>query len=238
MRYNYTKTYSPISFEELQQKSKTTKSTNKKQALEPIEVIGNSRQICTKWWGQAWCKNLEKYADYENRIARGKRYVRAGAVIDLKIKKGVVDAKVQGTRRKPYDICIHIAPLLKEAVDNIVSKCSKLKNVEELIKGNIPLQMQELFTGRDGLFPTPKEIAFDCSCPDWASMCKHVAAVLYGVGIRLDENPLLFFELRGIEYEQFVGAAIEIRIEEMIANENKPSNRIITEKSIMNIFGI
>lgn len=156
------------------------------------------RQIVHSWWGKAWCENLERYADYESRLDRGKRYVRTGAVIDLKIKKGKILARVQGTRKTPYKTEIRISPLSEEKCQTIIKKCGqRLDTLEKLLSSDFPEEMKELFQSRNGLFPSPKEISFQCSCPDWALMCKHVAAVLYGVGVRLDENPLLFFELRG-----------------------------------------
>ena len=98
--------------------------------------------------------------------------------------------------------------------------------------------MQELFQGKDGLFPTPSEISLSCSCPDWALMCKHVAAALYGVGVRLDEQPLLFFELRGINVEHFIDVTLANKVEEMLANEGKPSERIIMDEDIGELFEV
>ena len=205
--------------------------------LEPVTVKG--RDIVKNWWGKAWCSNLEQYADYESRIDRGKRYVRNGSVIDLKIHKGKISARVQGTRKTPYKIEIRISPLSEEKCQNIIQKCGrKIENMEELLNGNFPLEMQELFQGKDGLFPTPKEIGFTCSCPDWALMCKHVAAALYGVGVRLDENPLLFFELRGIDVGRFIDVTIANRVETMLANEGKQSSRIIVDEDITDLFGV
>lgn len=205
--------------------------------LEPVNVKG--RDIVKNWWGKAWCSNLEQYADYESRIDRGKRYVRNGSVIDLKIHKGRISARVQGTRKTPYKIEIRISPLSEEKCQNIIQKCGrKIENMEELLNGKFPLEMQELFQGKDGLFPTPKEIGFTCSCPDWALMCKHVAAALYGVGVRLDENPLLFFELRGIDVGRFIDVTIANRVETMLANEGKQSSRIIEDEDITDLFGV
>ncbi len=205
--------------------------------LEPVTVKG--RDIVKNWWGKSWCSNLEQYADYESRIDRGKRYVRNGSVIDLKIHKGKISARVQGSRKTPYKIEIRISPLSEEKCQHIIHKCSrKIENMEELLNGNFPLEMQELFQGKDGLFPTPKEIGFTCSCPDWALMCKHVAAALYGVGVRLDENPLLFFELRGIDVERFIDVTIASRVETMLANEGKQSSRIIEDEDITDLFGV
>ena len=98
--------------------------------------------------------------------------------------------------------------------------------------------MQELFQGKDGLFPTPKEISFSCSCPDWALMCKHVAAVLYGVGVRLDEQPLLFFELRGIDAGRFIDVTLANRVEQMLANADCKSPRIISDADAGALFGV
>ncbi|MCI9525657.1 MAG: hypothetical protein HFH37_01895 [Lachnospiraceae bacterium] len=213
------------------------KEAKKGNVLEPVVVQG--RMLVKNWWGKAWCSNLEQYADYENRLDRGKRYVRTGAVLDLKIKKGKILARVQGTRKAPYKIEIRISPLSEEKCQNIIEKCGrKMENIEQLMSGNFPVEMQELFQGKDGFFPTPKEISFQCSCPDWALMCKHVSAVLYGVGVRLDEQPLLFFELRGIDVGRFIDVTLANKVEEMLANEGKPSDRIIDEGDIRGLFGV
>ena len=213
------------------------KAKQKGTALEPVTIRG--RAIAKSWWGNAWCENLEHYADYANRLDRGKRYVRTGSVVDLKIQKGKISAKVQGTRRTPYKVEIRISPLSEEKCQTIIEKCGRrIQNLEELTSGRFPEELHELFTGRDGLFPTPREISFSCSCPDWALMCKHVAAVLYGVGTRLDEAPSLFFELRGIEMERFIDVTIANRVETMLANADRPSNRIMDEADMTALFGI
>ena len=214
-----------------------SKEKKRGNVLEPVSVKG--RDIVKNWWGKAWCSNLEQYADYESRLDRGKRYVRNGSVLDLKINKGKILARVQGTRKTPYKIEIRISPLSEEKCQNIIQKCGrKIENMEELLNGKFPLEMQELFQGKDGLFPTPKEIGFNCSCPDWALMCKHVAAALYGVGVRLDENPLLFFELRGIDVGRFIDVTLANRVETMLANEGKQSSRIIEDEDITSLFGV
>ena len=206
-------------------------------ALEPVVIHGKS--IATSWWGRAWCENLERYADYENRIDRGKRYVRTGSVIDLKIQKGRIIAKVQGTRRTPYKVDVKISPLSEEKCQAIIEKCGrKIQNLEELISGKFPTELQELFSGEGGLFPTPREISFSCSCPDWALMCKHVAAVLYGVGARLDQSPALFFELRGIDMERFIDVTLANRVEMMLSNVNRPSKRVMDNADIQSLFGL
>ena len=191
------------------------------------------------WWGQAWCDNLERYADYESRLERGKRYVRTGAVVDLKIQKGKVLARVQGRRKTPYKIEIRISPLSEERCQRAIEKCSrKIENLEQLVNGNFPEELKEVFLGEQGLFPKPREISFNCSCPDWALMCKHVAAVLYGIGARVDENPFLFFELRGIDAGRFVDVTLANRVENMLANADTPSERIIMGNNWEDLFGV
>ena len=114
-----------------------------------------------------------------------------------------------------------------------------MESLEELLAGNFPESMKALFQEDGGLFPSPKEISFSCSCPDWALMCKHVAAVLYGVGARLDENPALFFELRGIDMDKFIDVVLENRVEKMLENAGRPSSRIISpEENPERLFGI
>jgi len=238
-KYWNTEYYTQISVEELQQKAlESTKSaSNKGKTLSPIVV--KSKSIIDSWWGQAWCDNLEHYADYESRIERGKRYVRSGAVIDLKITGSKILARVQGQRRSPYKVEIHISSLNEEHCQMIASKCSKnIKNLEALINGDFPDELKELFTGENGIFPTPREISFRCSCPDWAVMCKHVAAVLYGVGVRFDENPFMFFTLRGIDVTRMVDVALENKVEMMLENVQKPSKRILNHHEVENTFGI
>ena len=238
-RYWETGYYSQPDAKQLKKNAEATKKKEAKKGnvLEPVVVKG--RNIATNWWGKAWCDNLERYADYESRLGRGKRYVRNGSVLDLKIQKGKILARVQGTRKVPYKIEIRISPLSEEKCQSIIDRCgSKLENIEKLMKGDFPVEMQELFQGEDGLFPSPREISFNCSCPDWALMCKHVAAALYGVGVRLDEQPLLFFELRGIDVGRFIDVTLANKVEAMLANEDKPSSRIMDDVDTAAIFGV
>lgn len=213
------------------------KEKSKGKKMDPVVIQG--RNIVKSWWGQAWCDNLEKYADFESRLDRGKRYVRTGAVVDLKIQKGKVLARVQGRRKTPYKVEIRISPLSEERCQYAIQQCGKkIENLERLMNGDFPEELKEMFMGTQGLFPSPREISFNCSCPDWALLCKHVAAVLYGIGARFDENPLLFFELRGIDVGRFVDVTLANRLDSMLANADKPSERIITEDNWEKIFGV
>ena len=231
--------YSQPTTSELKRKSEASRVSAEKKGkrLEPVVIQG--RKIAKSWWGRAWCDNLERYADYESRLGRGKRYVKTGAVIDLSITKGRIQAKVQGSRKTPYKVEIRISPLSEERCQEILQNCGKrVETLEKLLAGDFPEELKELFTQRDGLFPSSREISFSCSCPDWALMCKHVAAVLYGIGARLDENPSLFFELRGIEMGRFIDVAIANRVERMLKNAGRTSGRTIDEGDIRGLFGI
>lgn len=232
--------YEQPSAEELRRRAMVSASAAKKrgQALEPVEAKTERGEVCTTWWGQAWCANLERYADYATRLDRGKRYIRLGTVVDLKIHKGRIEARVQGTRRAPYKIEIRISPLSEEKCQRIIDQCGKkIKNLEDLVYGRFPEDLKELFSEEDGLFPKPTEISFICSCPDWALMCKHVAAVMYGIGVRFDENPFYFFELRGIDVDRFIDVTLENKVESMLANADCKSDRIIDDSQTLAIFG-
>jgi uncharacterized Zn finger protein len=206
--------------------------------IEPVIIEG--RTLAKSWWGKAWNLNLESYADYENRINRGKSYVRNNMVLDLKITKGKVTAKVQGTRAKPYDVEILIDALNNEKWKQVTALCNnRIDSLEQLIEGKFPKELDVLFKEKKyGIFPSPKEIRFDCSCPDWASMCKHVAAALYGIGARLDSNPMLFFELRDIDSKELVRKSVEQKLDSMLKNAGKKSKREIAEKDVSDIFGL
>lgn len=225
-----------------EKKAKASNSLEKLKKKDPeIEpVIIEGRTLARSWWGKAWNLNLESYADYGNRIARGKSYVRSNTVLDLKIFKGRVVAKVQGSRAKPYEVEIRIDTLNNKRWEQVTALCNhRIDSLEQLIEGKFPKELEVLFTERKyGMFPSPKEIHFDCSCPDWASMCKHVAAVLYGVGARLDVNPMLFFELRALDGQELVRKSMEQKLESMMKNAGKKSKREIADKDIANIFGL
>lgn len=220
------------------QAEKKLNQLKKKQDVRPVIIHGSA--IARTWWGKAWNKNLERYADYSNRIGRGRSYVRCGAVLDLQINAGEIKALVHGSRAKPYSINIKIKKLNRTAWQRVTSECAgMLESLEELLVGKFPKGLEETFMQRDtGLFPSPKEIDFDCSCPDWASMCKHVAAALYGVGARLDEDPSLFFTLRGVDTGDLVSRTVANKAESLLEKASKKSARIIADADLSSVFGI
>ncbi len=203
-------------------------------------IILNGSKLADTWWGKAWNKNLESYADYYNRIGRGRSYVRHGAVLDLKIHAGKVTALVQGSRSKPYSLDIEIKPILKSKWNKIKKACGgKLTSVTKLLDGEFPKELQEVFTEKGkGLFPSPREINFNCSCPDWASMCKHIAAALYGIGSRLDDDPSLFFTLRKVKLDDLISDVVKGKSKTMLSKAKKKSSRVIDDSDISEMFGI
>jgi uncharacterized Zn finger protein len=173
--------------------------------LDPITVSG--RAMVDSFWAQAWCKNLESYADFAHRLARGRSYARSGAVIDLTIAAGRIEARVSGTQL--YTVEIGIAPLPARRWEVIARACTgRIGSLVSLLRGELPDQVMQVVTDREsGLFPEPKQLKISCSCPDWATVCKHVAATLYGVGVRLDTRPELLFVLRGVDPQDLVEQA-------------------------------
>jgi len=203
-------------------------------------VIIEGRAIATTWWGKSWNVNLERYADYKNRIGRGRSYVRHGTVLDLRIEQGQVTSLVQGTASKPYSVTVDIKELPANIWKKITVACEgKLDSLQELLAGKFPKALNEIFTAQGkGLFPSPKEISFSCNCPDWAYMCKHVAATLYGIGARLDEEPGLFFKLRKVEMNDLISRAVEDKTQKLLKKARRKSSRVIDDSSLSDVFGI
>lgn len=173
--------------------------------LSPIEPYRGA--IAKTFWGKAWCDNLEAYSDYANRMPRGRTYVRNGSVIHLEISEGQIQAKVMGSSL--YQVSVKVTQVPHTQWQAIGKDCAgSIDSLVELLQGKLSSAvMQRICTPRTGLFPVPKEISFSCSCPDSASMCKHIAAVLYGVGARLDQQPELLFGLRQVNAKDLVNQA-------------------------------
>jgi uncharacterized Zn finger protein len=212
----------------------TARLRKKGKELAPVQPAG--RQIATTFWGRAWCDNLEAYSDYDNRLPRGRTYVRNGSVIDLQILPGEVQALVQGSDL--YKIRIRIQPLAKARWKRILSECAgKIDSLIELLQGRLSAAVMQVVTRADrGLFPAPKEISLDCSCPDWADMCKHVAAALYGVGTHLDDKPELLFLLRGVDPVELIGKASAAEAVRQIAPIDGTAR--MDESELADVFGI
>jgi len=176
--------------------------------IQPIEKTG--RIIAKSFWGKAWCDHLETFSDYDNRLPRGRTYARNGSVCHLEIKKGQINAMVSGS--EIYKIKVNIKPLSKNLWQTIRKKCAGgVSSMLELLQGKLSENvMQTVTNSQTGLFPQPDDIDLNCDCPDWATMCKHVAAALYGIGARLDHSPELLFLLRDVDHKELIASQVKI----------------------------
>lgn len=201
--------------------------------IQPIEI--ENRKIANTFWGKAWCQHIESFSDYENRLPRGRTYVRNGSVCHLAIEKGKISAIVSGGSL--YNINISIKPLPKNQWEAIKANCSgQIGSLLELLSGKLSDSvMKTVCHQQQGLFPKPNEISLSCDCPDWAIMCKHVAAVLYGVGARLDHAPDKLFLLRGVNHEELVDVSAAIND---ATRKGRAKRQRIDESALSDIFGI
>lgn len=170
--------------------------------IDPIEIQDHC--IAKKFWGKQWCEHLETFADFDNRLSRGRTYVRDGSVCHLEIKKGCAKAFVGGTNL--YNVKVEILALQESQWQTLKDKCSgEIGSLLELIQGDLSDHVMEIIANnKEGLFPNEGEIHFSCDCPDRADICKHIAAVLYGIGNRLDEQPDLLFVLRSVDANELI----------------------------------
>ena len=199
------------------------------QSASPIVI--NGTQIAKTFWGKSWCLNLERYSDYANRLPRGRTYVRSRSVVDLQIEARKVSALVSGSDL--YKVEIGVSPIPKRRWTDVCLDCAgAIDSLVELLEGRFSkATMERLCRQKTGLFPTPAEMKFSCSCPDSARMCKHVAAVLYGVGARLDVQPELLFKLRDVEQQDLVTNASR--------RMTKPSTaKLLDSENLSELFGI
>jgi uncharacterized Zn finger protein len=201
-------------------------------------VIIEGRKIARSFWGQAWCQHLEQFSDFENRLPRGRAYVRNGSVCHLEIAAGSIDARVSGSEL--YKVNIEIKKLPPNKWQQVKERCAgKIGSLLELLQGKLSESVMSVVTHREeGLFPHPREISLKCSCPDWADMCKHVAAVMYGVGARLDEKPDLLFLLRGVDHQELICAGTQAMTSTLTEPIPAAAGRILADDKLAEVFGI
>src|SRR6266481_4049469 len=205
-----------------------------KRTAEPVVIAHRKRQLTSTFWGQAWADNLERYADLANRLPRGRAYLRNGSVLHLAIAGGRVEAYVAGSEL--YRVTIGIAPMAKARWRRVVARCTgRIGSLVGLLRGELSDDVLSVLTdAREGLFPQPRELTLDCSCPDWTDVCKHVAAVLYGVGIRLDAKPELFFLLRQVDQAALLTSATA----GAVSRHRPVAGKRIAEDRLSAVFGI
>jgi len=203
------------------------------QAPSPVSIEG--RKIALTFWGKAWCDNLESYSDYANRLPRGRTYVRNGSVVDLRLESGQVTARVSGSRL--YKVSIEVKAMAPAKWKALCAESSgAIDSMVELLQGRFAKGvMERLCQPRSGLFPAPADMSFSCSCPDWASMCKHVAASLYGVGSRLDQSPELFFTLRQVKGADLIAGAGQALVKPVAG---PAASRVLSSAGLDDLFGL
>ena len=230
--WGYYPPYVPVAQRRANAAKEVAKLKKQGHAVSPVVIEG--RKIAKSFWGKAWCENLERYSDYENRLPRGRTYVTNGSVIDLQLARGKVRALVSGS--EIYEVEIDVAVAEPVRWKAICTDCAgSVGSIVELLQGKLSKHvMERVCRPDDGLFPAPKEIKMSCSCPDWVGMCKHVAATLYGVGARLDHDPDLLFTLRGVDRSELVSAGADLSITETAAN----SDRVLADADMAALFGV
>ena len=231
--YGQWKPYVPVAKRRARAQKKMAALRRRGIDIQPIEIAG--RKIARTFWGEAWCDHLESFSDYDNRLPRGRTYIRNGSVCHLDLKKGEIEAKVSGS--EIYDVQVKIKTLSTKKWNAIKKECSgQIGSLLELLMGDLSDNIMKVVTDhKDGLFPKPAEISFSCDCPDWASMCKHVAAVLYGVGARLDQDPELLFRLRGVDHQELID--MDARVALPTATKRAGAKRL-AEGDLGDVFGI
>jgi uncharacterized Zn finger protein len=232
-RYSYWPRYVPVAERRAKAARELARRAKRGQVASPIVIEG--RTIASSFWGKAWCDNLERYSDFSNRLPRGRTYVRNGSVVDLQISAGSVQAMVSGSNL--YEVQVRIAAVRKARWDAVCKDCAgAIDSLVELLQGRFSKGVMARICERDkGLFPSPKEIEFDCSCPDYASMCKHIAAVLYGIGARLDTSPELLFALRGVDHFELISQAGQ---DIPGAQKAAVSDRVLAAEDLSSMFDI
>ncbi|MDR3538819.1 MAG: hypothetical protein P4L71_20150 [Acetobacteraceae bacterium] len=225
--------YVPVSERKRQAEALVATLRKKGQAIAPVTLEG--RVIASTFWGKAWCDNLESYRDYDNRLERGRSYVRNGSVVDLQIAPNTLTAMVNGSEL--YRVRATIAAVPAKQWKAICKDCTGgIDSLVELLQGRFAKGVMERICRQgDGLFPQPSEIRFSCNCGDYASMCKHVAAVFYGVGARLDAQPELLFRLRGVNEKDLVA---QIGSVSPLAKSEAATGKVLDAADLSALFGL
>jgi len=223
--------YVPVAERRRKAEREAAKLRKKGHPVTPVRIEG--RAIATTAWGQAWCHNLESYRDYESRLPRGRTYVRNGWVIDLQIGPCEIKALVSGS--SIYQVTVGITSMPAARWRSICADCSgRIDSLVELLQGRLSKGvMDRMCRQGSGLFPSPSEIRFSCNCEDHASMCKHVAAVLYGVGARLDENPELLFRLRAVNADDLLAD-----LDRVMPASKSAGAKVLAAADVSALFGL
>ena len=224
-----------VSVAERRRKAEREMARLRKKGYSPAPVALRGRTLATTFWGKAWCNNLESYSDYASRHPRGRTYVGNGSVVDLQVNCGEAKAMVMGSEL--YQVVVKVSPISRTRWKAICKDCSgSIDSLVELLQGRLSKAiMERVCQQKNGLFPAPAEMDLSCSCPDWASMCKHVAAVLYGIGARIDKQPALIFKLRAVDEGELIAIAATGRT---LATNAPSSAKVLEGDDLAALFGL
>lgn len=232
MRFNGWAPYVPVAERRAKAQKQMEKMKKKGLKVQPVQLTG--RTIAASFWGKGWCDHMDSFSDFANRLPRGRTYVRNGSVCHLDILPGKIEAIVSGSSL--YNVAITVTPLPEQKWRGVKRSCSgRIGSLIDLLRGKLDKGVMEVVADRrEGLFPLPGEMKFKCDCPDWAEMCKHVAAVLYGVGARLDHTPEMLFTLRGVNHEELVDISATVAD----VSKSGSTRRRIATGALADVFGI
>jgi uncharacterized Zn finger protein len=224
-----------LSVADLQAKAAKQLEKLKKQGKNPTPVEIAGRNIANTFIGKAWCENLESYRDSRACIDRGRSYVRNGAVVDMQIKKNKVHALVVGSAL--YKVELEFEAIAETRWTKLIRECAGKTSMLDLLQGELPQEIAEILCQRPGgICPTAGELDFQCTCPDagWDDVCKHVAAVMYGIGHLIDSTPELIFSIRGVAQQELVQKASTASLSERLL----PKEKRLSQDDLSGIFGI
>ena len=201
--------YVPVATRRAQAAKKMQTLSKQGHSIQPVEIEG--RTIASTFWGKAWCDHMESFCDYDNRLPRGRTYVRNGSVCHLDISQGQVNAMVSGS--SIYQIQILIKQLSSEKWQDLKKTCvGQIGSLLDLLSGTLSTGVMDVVCHpQRGLFPLSPDLTLSCNCPDSATLCKHIAATLYGIGSRLDADPAQLFNLRGVHFEELIDVSQAVR---------------------------
>ncbi|MFK7819984.1 MAG: SWIM zinc finger family protein [Planctomycetaceae bacterium] len=205
------------------------------QGRTPEPLRANGKKLAKTFWGNAWCEHVECFSDYASRLPRGKTYLRNGSVTDFFVQPGTVEAVVAGS--ETYQVSIEITKLAAKKWKTLCDACSgEINSLIDLLAGEFSDGVMQMLSDRKtGLFPSPKEMSLSCTCPDGAYLCKHAAAVLYGVGAKLDTDQALLFLLRAVDHNELVSNAVSVDNLDKALQSDAES---LDETDLSDLFGI
>ena len=160
-----------------------------------------SRPITKTWWGEKWLDAL-KGVDYANRIGRGKTYANTGRVYDIIINDNLALAKVKGNYQSFYNVSVEFKQFSQSEKNTIIKAIYENPTVmSALLNRKLPREVYDLLKSQNvNVFPTShRDLNTDCNCPDYATICKHIAGLVYMIALEIDKDPFLIFKLRGLD---------------------------------------